>query len=336
MIGEIATSIKVFGKILGGPSEKLARFSDEILSRLCQASVKAHSLLFIPREFLLIALAASGLLYLASKKAQPKVFALCFSTALAFRIASITHPRLLHAPTPASQVEQLDVGQGDAELILSPFSSGLIDTGSEHALSLIQWLDVLAQRKITRLDWIALTHLDEDHSGGVFQLAKAVPIGCVAVSQFELQTPRGIRFAERAKSLGLRVASYESPCFPYRFIQNHGSGANENMTSLWVPLKDGGFYLSMGDSDAKDEMQVVHAFGDELASAGPKNRILKASHHGSRFSTSLEMLKVVRPTEIRISSGVGNRFGHPSFEALNKFRQTPALVRRTDQEGALR
>jgi competence protein ComEC len=64
-------------------------------------------------------------------------------------------------------------------------------------------------------------------------------------------------------------------------------------------------------------------------------RILKVAHHGSRTSTSGELLEVWRPQIALISAGRGNTFGHPAPEILERLESIGARVYRTDLHGRI-
>jgi competence protein ComEC len=61
--------------------------------------------------------------------------------------------------------------------------------------------------------------------------------------------------------------------------------------------------------------------------------ILKLGHHGSKFSTSDAFLKAVSPKTAIVSAGVGNKYGHPAPETLEKVKSLE--IRRTDKEGTI-
>jgi competence protein ComEC len=269
----------------------------------------------------------------------------------------------------ARRVIQLDVGQGDAALILgdssessfglsSHLSVGLIDAGSERTLPWDSWIQLLAKLGMTQVSWIGLTHLDEDHAGGLIRLAHLVPIRCVATSPAEIATSRGKRLASRLAQYGVPLEPWAWGCVPHPVLEpdikkvRTRRNGNENMSAIWVPMRAGGFYLSAGDSNQKDELrvgrwvqslardhfaQLQSAFGQSTILPGP--RLLKISHHGSRYSTSEEFLNTVQPTEVWISSGQGNRYGHPSVQTLDLLKnwglKKGIKLRRTDQEGVL-
>jgi hypothetical protein len=54
-------------------------------------------------------------------------------------------------------------------------------------------------------------------------------------------------------------------------------------------------------------------------------------HHGSRSSSTPELVAAVRPTLAVVSPGAGNLHGHPHDEALARY--AGALLARTDEHG---
>ncbi len=255
----------------------------------------------------------------------------------------------------ADRVVQLDVGQGDSTLVLGQ-TAGLIDAGSEFSLAWDDWIKVFAKARVSELSWVALTHLDEDHAGGLLRVSKIIPIRCVATAREQLASPRGHRLSERLAEAGLRLESWEGGCVPVPTlgpdpkVAGHSRHGNENMSAVWVPLRSGGFYLSAGDADQQDEIRIGHwareryqrledhswkAFPHHKAGMTRAPRLLKVSHHGSRYSTSDEFLNFLNPTEVWISAGQGNRYGHPSVQTLDLLSRRRLRIRRTDHEGSI-
>jgi beta-lactamase superfamily II metal-dependent hydrolase len=251
--------------------------------------------------------------------------------------------------TVADRVVQLDVGQGDSALVLGA-KPGLIDVGSEHALKDEDWLSVFAFWGVSRLDWIGLTHLDEDHAGSLVRLSRLIRIGCVASSAAEVSSDRGQVLKAALAAQGVTLESWEEGCVPFSVlgpvpgVSRHAKGGNQQMSALWIPLRAGGFYLSAGDADRESELRIGN-WASRLADAHVSRlpgaddvrgrRILKISHHGSRYSTSADWLKKIHPSEVWISVGQGNRYGHPSVQTLDLLKHFDVKVRRTDQSGSL-
>ncbi len=64
-------------------------------------------------------------------------------------------------------------------------------------------------------------------------------------------------------------------------------------------------------------------------------RILKVGHHGSKYATSENFIKRVRPEVAVISNGDTNRYGHPSQPTLDRLRAAGVKVYRTDLHGEI-
>jgi competence protein ComEC len=103
-----------------------------------------------------------------------------------------------------------------------------------------------------------------------------------------------------------------------------------------VELKNGSVYLNLGDADREMERRFARALiPKEWRPEISPVRILKVSHHGSATSTDPVLLERFRPTDAWISSGGGNRFGHPRVEILRRLKTSRARLARTDQAGDL-
>jgi beta-lactamase superfamily II metal-dependent hydrolase len=248
--------------------------------------------------------------------------------------------------TTAQLIHQLDVGQGDSALVIGS-QIGLIDTGSFYSLSDSAWLELFTERQIQDIHWVGLTHLDEDHIGGLLRLARLIPIGCVSTPRAGVETEKGKRFVKQLHPLHLRLQDWTSPCIPFPTFapspvipphkKRKASRANENMGALFIPLQSGGYYVSAGDASQKDEILIGKWVTQVSKAAKSKNHphIVKINHHGSKTSSSSIYLKAIQPTEAWISVGRNNRYGHPSLQVLKELEKQGIRVRRTDNEGIL-
>lgn len=61
--------------------------------------------------------------------------------------------------------------------------------------------------------------------------------------------------------------------------------------------------------------------------------VLKVGHHGSSSSTTKKFLKQVQPELAIISCGEGNKYGHPTEQALERLKEENVKVYRTDIHG---
>jgi len=244
------------------------------------------------------------------------------------------NPKKIHK---ALWIHQLDVGQGDSALVKTKNNLGLIDVGSEWVLSEEHWIKLLAARESTEIKWIALTHFDGDHSGGLKRLAPLLKIGCVTSSQAEWNTTKGKILASTLKKIGIPSLDWNQNCFPFPVMpptHPKRKGNNSRMSALAVPLNSGWIYLNAGDSDRKDELRF-HSWLKKQ-NLLKDHSLIKISHHGSRRSSSELFLKSLHPKAAWISAGANNSYGHPNFEVLKRLVQAGIPIYRTDQKGYLK
>jgi hypothetical protein len=108
------------------------------------------------------------------------------------------------------------------------------------------------------------------------------------------------------------------------------TGPANNNDSLVLRLEHGAVSLLLpGDI----ERQVESA----LATSGESLRaeFLKVPHHGSKTSTTEELLGTTRPRVAVISVGETNPFGHPHPDVIGRLRGAGVEVLRTDRNGAV-
>lgn len=319
----------------------LLEFSESGFRWVIKFAVESNLLWIVSPTAVWIALLLSSILLIAPRERRTILGSAVGILAL-FAIFSGVNLSRASSPGFADQVEQLDVGQGDSAFVSENDTiHGLIDTGSARIVSVEHWLRFFARRGIRRLNWIGLTHLDEDHAGGVLPISAVVPINCVTTSSAELASPRGQKLRLILEDRGIHVTSRLEDCVPYPSLApeptqpSRRKSANENMSAFLIPLRNGGFYLSAGDATAGTEPRIGRWAIEQAKSFQAEPRILKISHHGSKTSSNPEFLQMIHPSEAWISDGVGNHYGHPSPEVLARLAKLKIPHRRTDEEGAL-
>jgi competence protein ComEC len=88
-------------------------------------------------------------------------------------------------------------------------------------------------------------------------------------------------------------------------------------------------FLLTGDIEASAEQEIL-SWAQPLQAA-----VLKAPHHGSNSSSSLEFLQAVSPQILVISVGRYNRYNLPHPQVLERYASIGAKVYRTDRQGAV-
>ncbi len=101
---------------------------------------------------------------------------------------------------------------------------------------------------------------------------------------------------------------------------------NDDSVVLEVVYGDVAILLT-GDIGADIERAIL----PQLTPA--RTRILKVAHHGSRTSSSADLLEAWRPQIAIISCGRGNSFGHPAPEVIERLKSVGAEIYRTDLDG---
>jgi competence protein ComEC len=234
------------------------------------------------------------------------------------------------------QVHYIDIGQGDAILIISPEGqAALIDSGEVNsgALEYIQGLG------IRRLNLVVATHPDADHIGAMAEIIRTIPTDRV-VTNGQLHTTRTFeRFidaiaASRAEYLEVRRGD-RLPFGTLSFDVLHPTGpgpegADLNNGSIVLRLAYGQTsFLFTGDAEKQAEEAMIAA-GVTL-----RSDVLKLSHHGSSSSTSPKFLAAVRPAVAVYSAAEGNRYGHPHVEVIDALNRANIQVYGTDQHGTI-
>ena len=109
------------------------------------------------------------------------------------------------------------------------------------------------------------------------------------------------------------------------------AGGNEtNANSIVLRLDYGDFsMLLMGDAEAQTEARMLSKDLNLNAT------ILKVAHHGSKYATSEDFVKRVKPEAAIISDGGWNRYGHPAQVVLDRLRALGARIYRTDLQGEI-
>ncbi|MDR2131753.1 MAG: DNA internalization-related competence protein ComEC/Rec2 [Clostridiales Family XIII bacterium] len=244
----------------------------------------------------------------------------------------------------------VDVGQGDCLHIRTPAGRNiLIDGGGSVNYSVGEktLLPYLLKNGVSRIDLALVTHLHTDHCQGIAELARALPVERLAV--YEGNRPRGAEIAEKMGVPDDRVAYvyagervrldedvYVEILFPERqdeaVYERLLADEDENKSSLLMRLEYRGVSVLMtGDLGFEGENAIL---GSPYASGRLRSDILKAGHHGSRYSTSDDFLAAVAPRVAIIQVGK-NTYGHPHPDVLEKFETAGARVFRNDTDGAV-
>ena len=231
-----------------------------------------------------------------------------------------------------------DIGQGDASVLVSPHQKEvlMIDTGGKITYEKEEWqksnktynvsdgvIKFLKSRGITKLDYLIISHGDQDHAGDVLNIIKKLNVKKVVLNN-------GSTNSLEKKIINTNVKITNNYNLKYFNVINLNNGFydNENDASLvnyitFLKYK----FLFMGDAPKNVEEKIIEKYN--LFNID----VLKVGHHGSKTSSSKYFIDKIIPKYSVISVGRNNRYGHPHEEALSNLINTKIL--RTDNDGTI-
>jgi competence protein ComEC len=233
---------------------------------------------------------------------------------------------------------QMDVGQGDSLLVKNQKRVELIDLGPSDFRHPERPILRLARHGVISVDSVILTHLDEDHVGGIKNCLPWLPISKIETNPYFSRTAR---ISDWIQDLPKTRFCFQG-CFVSGFVdwvstQPNGSKpfkGNKLMGTVMIPVSENEIYLSLGDADSAQEEVFLNRHFYQLSQYS--SRILKVSHHGSKNSTSASFLKRVSPSMAVISVGRRNRYHHPHIKTMERIYKLNIPVHRTDHHGDFR
>lgn len=231
------------------------------------------------------------------------------------------------------QIHYMDVGQGDATLIVCDGQAMLIDAGNNNQGTAVQ--SYLQSQNVETLDYVIGTHPDADHVGGLDVVITKFDCKRILLTgeEKDTNTYRDVLYAieykgyERTEPVVGDTYQLGSASFTILGPKSIGSDSNDNSIAIILRHGSNTFYFE-GDAGEKEEEEIL---GGKIAVAAD---VYKIGHHGSKTSTSDGMLEAVNPAYAVISVG-DNSYGHPNAEVLNKLREAGIQVFRTDEQGTI-
>lgn len=192
---------------------------------------------------------------------------------------------LLTLNNPIKHVTFIDVGQGDATLISNLNYKILIDTGSAYNYHKLK--KTLYEEGVYTLDYLLISHNDEDHCGNVDNLMRDFKIKKIVYDKYDIAY----------KDLYFN-------CLDVGIFDND----NDNSVVYYLDINDYSF-LFTGDISKNVERLIVNRYAID------KVNCLKVSHHGSATGTSSYFVGKILPDYAIISTN--GKYNHPHKETLD-------------------
>ncbi len=242
---------------------------------------------------------------------------------------------ILHRPAgPASgclDTHFLDVGQGLAVVVQTRDHVLLFDTGASYrgGSSAAQQvvLPFLRSRGIGRIDWLIVSHADNDHAGGVRAVVdefRGGRLGPVFAGESLPETLLNV--AACSAGQGWSVDGIEFTVL-HPEIDSRRDGNN---ASCVLEVRAGRHALLLtGDIEAAAERALI-----QQGLLRPVDVIL-IPHHGSLTSSSRPFVNSTRPRLAIASAGYGNRWNFPQQRVVDRWTAAGAEVLDTATSGAI-
>lgn len=256
---------------------------------------------------------------------------------------------------PEFELDILDVGQGDAiYLCASDGTNFMIDGGSTDVkkVGTYRILPFLKAKAIRKVDYWFVSHTDEDHISGLVEVMESgYAVGTLVLAEAQKEDEKAQRLAELAQKNGIRVCymkagdvlgtrkedvvnernraeTFRIECL---YPTNNNDSEDVNDRCLVLYYEDENFSAFFG-GDISSEVE------EQLVSAGKcrQTDVLKASHHGSKYSNSDVLLHALHPRLTIASAGKKNRYGHPSPEAIARVGESGSTFYSTIDYGRIR
>lgn len=223
------------------------------------------------------------------------------------------------------EVVMFDVGEADSMLISTPSKKVniLIDTG--RGIDINNIIIYLKSIGISKLNYLIITHGDEDHIGGALYLIDNFKVDNVILNKGDY-TELEVELITHLKNKNIKYTNNinKIPLLgSYMYLLNTKKFSNENDNSIVTYFEYQKYkFLFMGDSSSKTEEYLINNYNLTNIS------FLKVGHHGSNTSSSTHFINKINPKVSLISVGRNNFYHHPNKEVLTNLSNS--VIYRTD------
>ncbi len=273
----------------------------------------------------------------------------------------IVHPGSEGQATGKLRIDFLDVGQGDAALVTFPDNTTLlVDAGGQpgpfprarqeddeevferetRSIGEAVVSEYLWWRGLDHVDYLLATHADSDHIDGLNDVARNFRVQAAFVARTPKSDPEYSKFDETLTTMNIplhRIGAGDilrfgevtaSVLWPKPFADSSAPSRNNDSVVLRFQFGSSVVLLT-GDIERAGEFGLLQA---------PQNLhadVVKVAHHGSKTSSTKEMVAATHARYAIISVGQMSIFGHPHTSVVERWQSSGAQVLTTGKSGTI-
>lgn len=258
-------------------------------------------------------------------------------------------------------VHFIDVGHGDAALITCGQHAMLVDCGKNIKGRMVS--DYVREQGVDRLDYLILTHPDNDHIGGAPVILEDFRIENILVSSYAKASSEYelLKSTLEQNNLETRVPvpgeEYTLGEAVFTILGPVEVFEDSNNSSIVFRLDFGErSFLFAGDQEKKAEKALLNQMAanaeidvetnaetdeeantetDELSYKNLQADVLKVGHHGKNDACGKKFLAAVDPEYAVISCGPDEGDIEPEEKLLERLYDSETTVLRTDEQGTI-
>jgi len=211
---------------------------------------------------------------------------------------------------------------GDVILITTPGGRQVLVDGGDSVFGAVRSLGGRLPFWDRTLDLIVLTHPHADHVRGLLAVLDRYRVATVLDSPSRYDSDvyaewlAAVQHEGAARILavpGTTIELGDGAVIEVLLAQSEEVAFDPNDRSVVLRLRYGGnSFLLMGDLSSSGERKLI-ATGADL-----RAEVLKVGHQGSKTSSSNELIAAVLPSLAIVPASIGNRYGHPHAEAMDR------------------
>ncbi len=244
-------------------------------------------------------------------------------------------------PPVGLTVVMVAVGQGDGLVIQSPDGKVHVVDAGLNGQGTASMLPAIASLAPTGYGFTFMSHFHTDHMGGLDEVLNAHPF-TTALDRGDVNRPTNTDTNNYLAAAGARRQQItvggvyalgggaQITCIAANgsvlggaFVNPVGTAQEENARSVVLRLDYGQFSMWFGGDLTGGQNSTADAETPSSLACGDID-VYKCNHHGSSTSTNLNLIANLQPELAVVSCGLGNSFGHPTAQTVNRINQAVA------------